>query len=107
MALKDVIESDNDSVFLNEDDFATKINYDGQEVTAVKDTDLKREYLSMENSALGTFPWDSRYFVKASDFQRLPKVTDYIFIDGEGPMTVTKVENDIGMLTIYVLENES
>lgn len=107
MNLKDVINDDIDSVFLDMDDFADVINFDGMEIKAVIDTDVRRDPLEMETNTLASYPWDYRIFAKAADFSRRPKTNDYVILNGDAsePMIVVKCDEEMGMYVIYLLEN--
>jgi hypothetical protein len=109
MSLKEAVKDDIGRVFLDTDDFAEAINFDGLEIVAVVDTDARREDLVREDNSLASYPWDFRIFARAADFPRRPKVTDYVVINGkaEAPAIVARCDEEMGMYIIYLLGNSA
>ena len=103
MTLKDVMESDIDDVFLNPDEFAEEIQYNGHTILAIPefgDTNEKGNTFSSEGSA------DRAFFSVSSNLVPDPLSGDEI-IHGGKTWEVVRYTPASGMNRIECIANES
>lgn len=104
MTFKEMMRQDIDRVFLNPDEFGEKHTVNGREGVSIIFDDielLNREKFRKEVKDDGTSLSQSMFFVKASDFGRLPKTGQQITIDGLN-FRVEKAVNEQGIYSITI-----
>lgn len=106
---KDMVASDIESVFLNQDEFAEDHNLNGTVCKCILQDVSVMEDLSIDKQMSQSYPglYGSRLLIncKTTDLPEVP-VTDQRFrVDGE-LYVVESCDNDMGMLTIQLVANE-
>lgn len=104
MTFKEMMRQDIDHVFLNPDEFGEKHTVNGREGISIIFDDievLNREKFRKEVKDDGTSLSQSMFYVKASDFGRLPKTGQQITIDGLN-FRVEKAVNEQGIYSITI-----
>lgn len=104
MTFKEMMRQDIDHVFLNPDEFGEEHTVNGREGVSIIFDDiefLNREKFRREVKDDGTSLSHSMFYVKASDFGRLPKVGHQITIDGLN-FRVEKAVNEQGIYSITI-----
>lgn len=104
MTFKEMMRQDIDRVFLNPDEFGEKYTVNGREGVSIIFDDievLNREKFRKEVKDDGTSLSQSMFYVKASDFGRLPKTGQQITIDGLR-FRVEKAVNEQGIYSITI-----
>lgn len=94
-------------VFLNTDEMADEIEFDGQIIVAVIDLNDGREPLLKETTSLNAFKWDRRFSIAMEDLPRKPVPGDFIRINRGEYQEVVKVDEEMGMYIVYLTGNES
>lgn len=104
MTFKEMIRGDIDSIFLNPDEFGEPHTVNGKAGVNIVIDDfelLNREKFRDEVKNDGTSLKRSVFYVKASDFGRLPAVGKQVAIDG-AKFRVEKAVNEQGIYSITV-----
>jgi len=108
MSLKDLIYSDIDNVFLNEDEFAFEVTIRmGEEditLTCVPDDDLLTE--RKDKAANGTLYGDRLIFLKISDLPGRPNVGSRLTYQGK-PYFVMDCVDNFGMYEVRIGANKT
>lgn len=107
MNFKEQIAADIKNVFLNEKEFAEKIDFDGVIVSAVIDLNDGRDPLVKESTSLISFKWDRRFSIAVEDLPRKPEPGDIVRINGGELQYVAKTDEEMGMYIVYLTGNES
>lgn len=102
---KDCVRKDIDKTFLNTDEFAEVIMFDGVEIKAAISNNDSREPQTKESDALGTYKWDRCLQVNKEDMPRKPEQGEYIRLNDSQLQYVAEVEEDMGMYIIYLVGN--
>lgn len=104
MSFKDMVRSDISQTFLNPDEFGESHTVNGKENVNILFDDfefLNREKFRDEVKDDGTSLKRSVFYVKASDFGRLPAIGKQITIDGV-KFRVEKAVNEHGIYSITI-----
>ena len=106
MSLKDRIEHDRKSVFMNMGHFADKHTWNGIEFTCVTDEDAA---LKRKNNNVVDVSWDNNtrevmIYVPEEDLPGRAIPNEHVYFDNN-PMKVLQVQNDMGMLSIVLVTN--
>jgi hypothetical protein len=104
MSLKDAIDADIVSVFLNEMEFADTHNVEGKDIVCVIDSD---NMVKIKNSMyLGETQADLLLFAKQEDLPKNIKIGRYLSVDAK-QMIVISSKKDMGMVTLGLAQNIS
>ncbi|MCM1245919.1 MAG: hypothetical protein NC293_09795 [Roseburia sp.] len=104
MTFKEMVRKDISDIFLNPDEFGDLHTVNGKKDVSIIFDDvefLNREKFRKEVKDDGTSLSSSLFYVKASDFGRLPKVGQRVTIDGLD-FQVEKAANEQGMYSITI-----
>lgn len=104
MTFKEMMREDISNVFLNQDEFGEQHTVNGREGVSIILDDielLNREKFRKEVKDDGTSLNHSMFYVKASDFGRLPKAGQQVTIDGLN-FQVEKAANEQGIYSITI-----
>lgn len=107
MSFKDDVAQDIKNVFLNEKEYAEKIDFDGVIVSAVIDLNDGRDPLVKESTSLISFKWDRRFSIAKEDLPHKPEPGDIVRINGGELQYVAKSDEEMGMYVVYLTGNES
>lgn len=102
--LKEIIGDDVTDIFLNPDEFGETHTVNGRENVNIIFDDvefLNRDKFRSEVKDDGTSLAKTMFYVKASDFGRLPKTGTHITIDGMN-FRVEKAVNEQGLYSITI-----
>ena len=95
MALKDMISSDINAVFLNNSELAGIINFGGRLISAVKEEVFSQEAMTGK----GTYERTLVVLVREEDIPNLPITGSTLMVDDQR-WTIRSIIPDFGMLTI-------
>lgn len=95
MALKDMISSDINTVFLNNSELAGIINFGGRLISAVKEEVISQEAVTGK----GTYERTLTLLVNEEDIPNLPITGSTLLVDDQR-WTIRSIIPDLGMLTI-------
>lgn len=103
--LKDYVASDL-ATFFNLGEFAKLHDIDGQQVTAVVDRDVIKEYARLSERRDGVYVGEIAVFVRSTDLPDRPVKGQHLRLDGELYLVSQCAESD-GMLEITLEANEA
>ena len=103
MTFKELAASDIDAVFLNSDEFANTVIFNGIELKCVIDDD---RLLERNDTAPGVYLGERLIFTKSSDLPGKPAVGSRATIDGRA-WFVTSVTDNAGMYEIRLGANKT
>lgn len=96
---KDLVASDIKSVFLNADEFANTLLYNGVEISVVQD----KEQL-MKKQMDGQVEGNNLIYAAVSDFETAPNIGDAVKLNSKKAM-ITDVSDVDGMYEIVLMES--
>lgn len=104
-SFKDLLQEDFE-VFLAEDEFAEKLEFDGKEITAVRDDDVyaKRNQVNINYEGDGIFKDAITLFIRKEELDYKPVEGQTVTLEDEF-YTVRNCREDIGMYTIELEAN--
>ncbi len=101
--LKECMKVDVDKTFLNLNEFAEEVVFNGEKIKAVISNNDSREPLTKESDALGIFKWDRCLHVRIEDMPYKPEQGEYIRLNDGQMQNIAHVEEDVGMYYIYLV----
>jgi len=107
MSFKETVNADIKNVFINESDFAEKINLDGLELLGVisdvsgKDSDYSESF----SNYLDTYRTSKIIYVTKSDLKKIYKPQDMIVLNNKN-YVCTKIDDETGILGIHLGVND-
>lgn len=99
---KECAAQDIKNTFLNPDEFAEEVEYDGIKVMAVSTNNDAREPKTKESDALGVYKWDLCLQIAVEDLPRRPEQGEYIRLNDGRLQHVAQVEEEMGMYLVYL-----
>lgn len=108
MSFKDQLIADLDSVFFNDEEFASDHFINGYSVRCVVDdnTNQERSYSKADGLNDGVFVAIVTVYLKTSDFAYRPVQGEQLTLDNQGYLVVSTSESD-GMLEIKLQANQA
>lgn len=108
LSFKQLIRQDNRDVFMNDDEFAEKHFVNGRKMSAILDTNEleEREKRLKEDMTTGVYKKQILFYVRASDFGRMPSVGSVLEFDRKRYI-VTNAINEDGIYSVEAEANRS
>ncbi|OPJ63690.1 hypothetical protein [Clostridium chromiireducens] len=102
-SFKEILERDNAAIF-NEDEYSSKHDIDGKDLTITIDSDKLKE--RKEKYAEGTYLGELLFYIQKDVLGYEPVINQRMRFDKE-PKFVTDFQEDMGVYTIVLSENKA
>lgn len=101
MPLKDRIQSDNERIFINIDEFGTIHRWNNKEIECVLDSDIRTRHnrLNIVDNSFDIVMDEITIYARTADIGYLPNAMDQVYFDGRD-CRVLSAHDEMGILEI-------